>query len=696
MITSKGAVAPFFTPELAPRLRDDTLLKHSVEALQLGFSADSLLLAEYVCRRHPEKSIPAILRASILSACRPELAANSWYRAWYCDPENPMLQDTMLTAWLGSGALETVLELGPTFLPARCRAGQHAGLVKLLRQAGITSVGACWKSGNAIEGMLFGPAANTTQPTSQRMSLLVSSDTHRHHFEVPADGSRFRLGTAPWHGAWSISIQPPPITGSTTSTAPVAIQGSPLVFATTLPAHKSIGVMPVQAPTRPAPDSSATASDSRSTVDLIIPVYRDHARVQACIASVLRSLPYNKTRAHLIVINDASPEPEMSGWLASLSGHANVTLLHNPHNLGFIETTNRGLRLNPLHDALLLNADTLVHGDWIDRMGAALYSAPDVASVMPWSNNGEIGSFPTMATAAPTPSPTELSQIDHIAAQLHQAGQTHDVEIPSCFGFAMMMRRSVIDQIGLLDGVGLTRGYLEEVDWCMRASAVGYRHLMATAVFVAHKGTVSFRFEKRLRVRQNRTVVIARYPHYYLDYHQFTESDPLAPARHALQAGLEQAGSDWLPKALDFTQRRAEFARALPAALPASCLRIAVWQHRLSAASAGKVLTLARIIASRCMPCARGAPVLRVLIIGEASEALWHTGVVDVLPASKSQDAPLLSDTTLVGLSGCSAVLTEHADTAPIGIPHIQLDDTFEPQAWFAKWLQSHSTATSS
>ena len=682
--------------KMTPRLRDDALLKRSVDAFQQGSFGDALLWAEYVCRRHPERSIPATLRAAILSACRPELAANSWYRAWYCDPENPMLQDTMLTAWLGSGALETVLELGPTFLPARCKTGQHSGLVKLLRQAGMTSVGACWKSGNAIEGMLFGPAANTTQPPSQRMSLLVSNDTHCHQFEVPSDGSRFRLGATPWHGAWSVSIQPAQIAGSAMATASVAIQGSPLVFENTMPSNKSLGIMPVDAPMRTAPDSSASVSDPRPAVDLIIPVYRDHARVQACIASVLSSLPHNKTLAHLIVINDASPEPEMSGWLASLSGHANVTLLHNPHNLGFIETTNRGLRLNPLHDALLLNADTLVHGDWIDRLAAALYSAPDVASVMPWSNNGEIGSFPAMATAAPTPTPTELSQIDQMAAQLHQGGQTHDVEIPSCCGFAMMLRRSVIDQIGLLDGVGLTRGYLEEVDWCMRASAIGYRHLMATAVFVAHKGTVSFRFEKRLRVRQNRTVVIARYPHYFQDYHQFTESDPLAYARQALQAGLEQAGSDWLPKALHFTQRRAEFARALPAALPASCSRVAVWQHRLSATSAGKVLALARIIASRHMPCARGAPVLRLLIIGEAGEALWHTGVVDVLPASKSQDAPLLSDTTLVGLSGCTAVLTEHADTAPIGIAHVQLNDTFEPHAWFATWLQSHSTATSS
>ena len=119
-------------------------------------------------------------------------------------------------------------------------------------------------------------------------------------------------------------------------------------------------------------------------VDIIIPVYRDQALVRACIASVLASLAHNRARAELVVIDDASPEPALSSWLAAQAAAGRFTLLRNHCNLGYIDTVNRALRLRPAHDALLLNADTLVQGDWIDRLAAALYSAPDIASVTPW------------------------------------------------------------------------------------------------------------------------------------------------------------------------------------------------------------------------------------------------------------------------------------------------------------------------
>jgi hypothetical protein len=245
------------------------------------------------------------------------------------------------------------------------------------------------------------------------------------------------------------------------------------------------------------------------------------------------------------------------------------------------------------------------------------------------------------------------------------------------------MRASVIQSIGMLDGAGLVRGYGEEVDWCLRASAAGYRHLCATGAFVAHTGTVSFRFEKNLRVRQNHNVLAARYPRYYPQYHEFVRADPLADARAALRLALEQTTCHWLTNAIALVDGELDVTRALPAALPSSCLRIAVWQHRLSSPAAGKILTLARQIANR--PPA--APPLRLLIIGEASEALWHTGVVDVLPSGTWQEATLLTDAALVGLGGCSALLAENMQALPEGIPGTRIDDAFEPHVWLSNWL---------
>jgi len=662
---NKGAFAPFFLSVCSPRLRDNELLNYAIEALTSNCYADALLAVEYVCRRYPSKSIPAVLRAKILQACLPQLSVKAWYNAWLSDPENPMLQDAMLNAWLSSGATANAWDLGCAFLPERCRTNTHSSLIQLLHQAKETTIGVCWKSGLAIEGMLFSPVSGSQ---SQPMRLIVSDGISPLYYNIPADGSRFKLSWPESHGVWSLAV----ISEASDKTEPQLLHGSPLVFGE--PKFSMIK------------DRKAVIASNdvveKKPVDIIIPVYRDYALVKACIDSVLVSQSQNITQTKVIVIDDASPEPALSVWLDSLAESGKIILLRNKHNLGFIESTNRGLRQCTEHDVVLLNADTLVQGDWIDRLNTALYSAKDIASVTPWSNNGEISSFPKITKASASPTLPQLIQIDTIAAKLRRAGHCTDIELPACCGFTLMMRRSVLDKIGLLDGVELIRGYGEEVDWCLRARAIGYRHLAATGVFVAHAGTASFRFEKALRVHQNRAVLVSRYPNYYPEYHQFIKNDPLKDARQILFSELKQSNSEWLAF-VSYVDEKSEFATVLPMALQSSCTRIVVWQHRASSASASKILVLARAIASYKQSVLK----LRLLVIGEASEALWHTGVVDVLPSLTKQEAKLLSDAALVGLSGCSVLLTENSQTAPIGIPHIQLDTEFEPRAWLDSWL---------
>ena len=652
----KGASAPFFYPVCSPRARGDALLSSAVDAFSAGRHGDALVAVEHACRKFPSHSLPAILRAKILHASRPELAAKGWYSAWSRDPEHPAIQDQLLSAWLDAGAAASVAELGPCFLPARCSAGTHQSLVALLARAGLTHVGACWKNGAAIELMLFFPKTGGAKPPMARVRLAGVDASHT--FEVPADGRRLRLPPVAATTTWSLTVERP---GKPAALLP----GSPLVFAA-------------------APQAPAPAAADPGQVSIVVPVYRQRALVQTCIESVLASLAHNRTPAELVVVDDASPEPELSAWLDTQAAAGRITLLRNPTNLGFIEAVNRGLRAHPGHDALLLNADTEVHGDWIDRLRTALYSAPDIASVTPWSNNGEISSFPDIARNAPAPTSAQLAEIDTTAAELRLRDAGADVELPTCCGFAMLMRRSVIARIGVLDGVALVRGYGEEVDWCLRARAAGMRHLLATGVFVAHTGTVSFRFEKTLRVRQNRHVLAERYPTYHAEYAAFLADDPLGSARAGLCAALERRGSAWLAaaeEALDTTATALTIAPALPVARA----RIAVWRLRTRAPAARQVLELARLAAAL-----RGQP-LRLLVIGEVGEPLWRTGVVDGLPCAADDDEAPFTDTALIGFAGCAALLTDDAASAPDGLPLTQLDGNFQARAWLDAWCAAHA-----
>ncbi|MEY3288533.1 MAG: hypothetical protein RLZZ419_775, partial [Pseudomonadota bacterium] len=156
--------------------------------------------------------------------------------------------------------------------------------------------------------------------------------------------------------------------------------------------------------------------------------------------------------------------------------------------------------------------------------------------------------------------------------------------------------------------------------------------------------------------------LLARYPNYYSEYYDFIKRDPLKTARNTLSTALKQENSHWLTLITSVNQKKLGFNNTLATALSSSCIRIAVWQYQLGAANASKVLALARAIAtydpSKCA--------LRLLVIGEESEALWHTGVVDVLLPITKQESTLFTDATLVGLTGCSMLLIDNNQCHPL------------------------------
>jgi len=135
-----------------------------------------------------------------------------------------------------------------------------------------------------------------------------------------------------------------------------------------------------------------------SAVDIVIPVYANEGQVRACLSSVLAH--HNEMQGDIVVVNDCSPEPAVHQYLAALADQALITLLTNEQNEGFIVSCNRGAAVHPDNDFVLLNADTEVHGNWLDRMVSHVEPSAKVATVTPFSNNATIASYPKGATKA--------------------------------------------------------------------------------------------------------------------------------------------------------------------------------------------------------------------------------------------------------------------------------------------------------
>ena len=123
-------------------------------------------------------------------------------------------------------------------------------------------------------------------------------------------------------------------------------------------------------------------------------------------------------------------------------------------------------------------------------------------------------------------------------AACRSANAGRSVELPTTVGFCMYIRRAALADVGLFDVETFGRGYGEENDFCLRASARGWRHLLACDTFVYHEGSVSFGAGASAASKQATVRLLERHPHYARLVAQHVKLDAAGPYRFAITAEL--------------------------------------------------------------------------------------------------------------------------------------------------------------
>lgn len=272
-------------------------------------------------------------------------------------------------------------------------------------------------------------------------------------------------------------------------------------------------------------------------VSIVIPAYRDRDRTRACIDSVLQTT--KDQVASVIVVDDASPEPQLSADLDRLAARGAITLLRNPQNLGFSASVNRAVAAAAGNDVVLVNSDVVVFGDWLVRLRRAAYARPRIGTVTPFTDDDSIAGY---AGGKVGEDPIARAQgLDQVAAtELAQ----RIVELPVGVGFCMYIRRDCWSDTGVLDDAVFAAGYGEEADFCMRARARKWEHVLAADVFVHHAGGQSFGTRRPALLDRSARLLNLRHPGYDEFVQTFARRDPIAPARRALdEARLRASGA---------------------------------------------------------------------------------------------------------------------------------------------------------
>ncbi len=170
---------------------------------------------------------------------------------------------------------------------------------------------------------------------------------------------------------------------------------------------------------------------------------------------------------------------------AVAAAHPGVTQIRVEENRGVVFGMNQGIELavsRGVDYLLLLNNDIEVEPDFLAELVAAAETDPAIGCVGPkilyhgerdrlWSAGGRIRFRESMTR-------------ERGEGQVDRGQYDRDEEVPYVNGCAMLVRRSVVEEIGLWDP--LFHLALDDADWCMRMKARGYRCYYAHRAVLYH------------------------------------------------------------------------------------------------------------------------------------------------------------------------------------------------------------------
>ena len=212
-----------------------------------------------------------------------------------------------------------------------------------------------------------------------------------------------------------------------------------------------------------------------SYCDIVIPVWNEKALTQNCIERIKKHTRYP---FRLIVIDNGSNK-QTSDYLKDEKNKLTYSfvLIRNNENLGFLKAANQGFAQADSPYVCLLNNDTIVCERWLTDMIDIFNKREDIGVVNPSSN--VLGQH------------ANRENLDDFAASLQSEKGTYQ-KMDFCRGFCMLVRRSLLDKIGLFDEI-FDMGYFEEVDFCKRAQKEGIICVRSKSSYVYHIDRTSFK-----------------------------------------------------------------------------------------------------------------------------------------------------------------------------------------------------------
>lgn len=212
---------------------------------------------------------------------------------------------------------------------------------------------------------------------------------------------------------------------------------------------------------------------------IVILTYNKLDYTKQCIESIRQ---YTDPDTYELIVVDNHSTDGTSDWL---NDQRDIRAILNDENMGFPKGCNQGIEAATGDQILLLNNDTVVTVNWLSNMTRCLQSSADI---------GAAGAI-TNSCAYYQSIPVTYSSIDEMqqfAEKINISDENQWEERLKLIGFCLLIKRSVIDEIGMLDEI-FSPGNFEDDDFSFRLKSAGYRLMLCKDAFIHHYGSVSFR-----------------------------------------------------------------------------------------------------------------------------------------------------------------------------------------------------------
>lgn len=225
------------------------------------------------------------------------------------------------------------------------------------------------------------------------------------------------------------------------------------------------------------------------TLSVIIVNYNVSAFLEQALVSALKAM--RGIDGEIFVVDNHSVDNSVEMVKTKFP---QVKLIENQDNVGFAKANNQAIRISSGKYVLLLNPDTVVEEDTFEKCISFMDNTPDCGGLGVKMVDGQGRFLPESKRGIPYPKASfyKLFGLSKLFPKSKKFGsyhatyigedETHEVEVLA--GAFMMLRKSVLDEVGLLDEDYFMYG--EDIDLSYRILKGGYKNYYFPQTRIIH------------------------------------------------------------------------------------------------------------------------------------------------------------------------------------------------------------------